>query len=233
MRPETQWHGLERLTYYVLFPLFLIQTLVKADLTKRAGRRRRRRAAAVGARDVAVVPCAAPPARPLASTAPPLPRSSRARRAGRPMSRSPSPATCSAISGWRWPRSRWSPSSRLSTCSASSVLAHYASPEKRSAGSIVMTVADESPDLGLRDRACAQRHASSAAQALARGGGRARPFLARHRPAGDRRRPASRRHVPAEPRRHVAVFLKLVLMPVIARRAGGAVRHLRFQPRRS
>src|SRR6201993_3189880 len=34
MRLETQWHGLERLTYYVLFPILLIQTLVKADLSK-------------------------------------------------------------------------------------------------------------------------------------------------------------------------------------------------------
>ena len=34
MRLETQWHGLERLTYYVLFPVFLVQTLVKADFTK-------------------------------------------------------------------------------------------------------------------------------------------------------------------------------------------------------
>ena len=34
MRLETQWHGLERLTYYVLFPILLIQTLVKADLAK-------------------------------------------------------------------------------------------------------------------------------------------------------------------------------------------------------
>jgi hypothetical protein len=34
MRLETQWHGLERLTYYVLFPALLIQTLVKADLSK-------------------------------------------------------------------------------------------------------------------------------------------------------------------------------------------------------
>jgi predicted permease len=33
IRPETQWHGLERLTYYVLFPTLLIQTLVKADLS--------------------------------------------------------------------------------------------------------------------------------------------------------------------------------------------------------
>jgi malonate transporter len=32
MRLETQWHGLERLTYYVLFPALLIRTLVKADL---------------------------------------------------------------------------------------------------------------------------------------------------------------------------------------------------------
>ena len=85
-----------------------------------AGRRRRRRAAAVGARDVAAVPRAAAPARARStSTAPPSPRSSRARPAGRPMSRSRSPAICSAISGWRWPRSRWSRSSRWSTCSAS------------------------------------------------------------------------------------------------------------------
>src|SRR6201991_3147338 len=34
MPQETQWHGLERLTYYVLFPVLLVQTLVKADLTK-------------------------------------------------------------------------------------------------------------------------------------------------------------------------------------------------------
>jgi malonate transporter and related proteins len=34
MRLDTQWHGLERLTYYVLFPMLLIQTLVKADLGK-------------------------------------------------------------------------------------------------------------------------------------------------------------------------------------------------------
>lgn len=34
MRLDTQWHGLERLTYYVLFPALLVQTLVKADLGK-------------------------------------------------------------------------------------------------------------------------------------------------------------------------------------------------------
>jgi malonate transporter and related proteins len=34
MRLETQWHGLEQLTYYVLLPMLLIQTLVKSDLGK-------------------------------------------------------------------------------------------------------------------------------------------------------------------------------------------------------
>jgi hypothetical protein len=33
IRPEAQWQGLERLTYYVLFPVLLVQTLVRADLT--------------------------------------------------------------------------------------------------------------------------------------------------------------------------------------------------------
>src|SRR5450631_1626846 len=31
---DTQWHGLERLTYYVLLPVLVVQTLLKADLTK-------------------------------------------------------------------------------------------------------------------------------------------------------------------------------------------------------
>ena len=35
IRPEAQWQGLERLTYYVLLPVFLVQTLVKADLLKK------------------------------------------------------------------------------------------------------------------------------------------------------------------------------------------------------
>jgi malonate transporter len=33
MRLETQWHGLERLVYYVLFPALLIETLAKANLS--------------------------------------------------------------------------------------------------------------------------------------------------------------------------------------------------------
>ena len=32
MRLETQWHGLERLVYYVLFPTLLIETLARANL---------------------------------------------------------------------------------------------------------------------------------------------------------------------------------------------------------
>jgi malonate transporter and related proteins len=34
IKPDVQWQGLERLTYYVLFPVLLIQSLVKADLAK-------------------------------------------------------------------------------------------------------------------------------------------------------------------------------------------------------
>ena len=34
MPQDSQWHGPELLTYYLLFPMLLIQTLVKADLTK-------------------------------------------------------------------------------------------------------------------------------------------------------------------------------------------------------
>ena len=55
MRLETQWHGLERLTYYVLLPMLLIQTLVNANLTKVPVRRRRRSVVALGAADVTVL----------------------------------------------------------------------------------------------------------------------------------------------------------------------------------
>jgi hypothetical protein len=105
MRLETQWHGLERLTYYVLFPALLIQTLVKADLTKVP-------IAGVGgalllSALVMSLLCLAlrgPCSPEWPSTARPSPRSSRARRAGRPMWRSLSPEICSATSASRWPR---------------------------------------------------------------------------------------------------------------------------------
>ena len=92
MRLETQWHGLERLTYYVLFPMLLIQTLVKADLTKVPV------AGVGGALFLSALRCrccasrCGPRLRGSTSTAPPSPRSSRARPAGRPMWRCPSPA---------------------------------------------------------------------------------------------------------------------------------------------
>jgi hypothetical protein len=91
MRLETEWHGLERLTYYVLFPIRLIQTLVKADLSKVP-------AAGVGgalflsALAMSLLCLALHPALVrLAIDGRPSPRSSRAPPAGRPMSRSRCP----------------------------------------------------------------------------------------------------------------------------------------------
>ena len=234
MRPETQWHGLERLTYYVLFPMLLIQTLVKADLTKVPVAGVGGALLLVGARDVAV--CAwrcGPCSRALAVDG---------------------PAFTSIFQG----ATRWQTYVALAVSGnlfgdlglalasvamvaivplvnvfSVAVLAHYASPEKRSAGSIVDDRGEQSPDLGLRDRAGAQRHPHPAAQTLARGRGRARPFLARHRPAGDRRRPASRRPVPAEPRRLRRGVPQAGADAGDRGRAGAAVRALRLQPRRS
>ena len=168
MRLDTQWHGLERLTYYVLFPTLLIQTLVKADLSERAGRRRRRRAAALGAGDVAVVPGAA--AAVLARW------------------RIDGPAFTSIFQG----ATRWQTyvalavsgnlfgHTGLALASVAMVaiiplvnvfsvwvLAQYASPEKQSVRAIVMTVVQNPADLGLRHRACGQCHASAAAKDLA------------------------------------------------------------------
>ena len=141
IRPETQWHGLERLTYYVLFPMLLVQTLVKADLTKVP-------VAGVGGAlllsvlaDVAAVPRAAAPARTLfgrwARLHLDLP------------GRDPLADLCGAR---RLRQSVWRPGLALASVAmvaiiplvnvfSVAVLAHYASPEKRSVGSIVMTVA--------------------------------------------------------------------------------------------
>ena len=85
MRLDTQWNGLERLTYYVLFPMLLIQTLVKADLSSVP-------VAGVGGAlllSALVMSLLCLALRPLftrmASTVPPSLRSSRARRAGKLM----------------------------------------------------------------------------------------------------------------------------------------------------
>ncbi len=119
MRLDSQWHGLEQLTYYVLFPVLLVQTLVKADLTKVP-------VAGVGgalllAALVMCLLCLALRGRSPApgSTARPSPRSSRARPAGRPMSRCRCRAISMAAPASRSPRSRWSRSSRWSMSSAS------------------------------------------------------------------------------------------------------------------
>ncbi len=217
IRPETQWHGLERLTYYVLLPLFLIQTLVKADLSTVPVGGVGRCAAAIGARGIAGLSRAAP-----CSRAPPV----------------DGPAFTSIFQG----ATRWQTYVALSVSGSlfgnlglaigigcddrhrpagQRAQRHQCwptTPRRKSVrpASIVVTVASNpliwACVIGL---ALNVTH-RSAAEALARGGGRARPFLARHRPAGDRRRPASRRPVQASLAAGVAVFLKLVLMPAIA-----------------
>ena len=232
IRPETQWHGLERLTYYVLLPVFLIQTLVKADLST---------VPVAGVGGALLLSALAMSLLCLALR----PLLARAAVDG--------PAFTSMFQG----ATRWqtyvalavsgSLFGNLGLALASvamiaivplvnvfsvAVLAHYASPEKRSAGFDRRDGGEQSPDLGLRDRAGAQRHPHSAAQALARGGGRARPFLARHRPAGDRRRPASRRPVQAQPRRQRRGIPQAGADAGDRRRAGAAVWTVRFQPRR-
>jgi hypothetical protein len=201
MRLETQWHGLERLTYYVLFPALLIQTLVKADLSSVP-------VAGVGGAlllSALVMSLLCLGLRPLLS---------RLAIDG--------PAFTSIFLG----ATRWQTYVALAVSGnlygeiglalasvamvaiiplvnvfSVAVLAHYASPEKQSVRAIAMTVVRNPPDLGLRHRTCNRCHAHAAAAYLARGRRRARPLLARDRPARHRRRPAPRRHVPPEPGR--------------------------------
>src|SRR5882672_4471144 len=193
MRLETQWHGLERLTYYVLFPVLLVQTLVKADLTKVP-------VAGVGG---ALLLAALFMSLLCLALRPLLARCA-----------VDGPAFTSIFQG----ATRWQTYVALAVSGnlfgdvglalasvamvaiiplvnvfSVSVLAHYASTEKRSVASIVMTVV-QSPDLGLRDRARAQRHPHAPPETLARGRRRARPLLACDRPARHRRRPAPRGH---------------------------------------
>jgi malonate transporter and related proteins len=141
MRLETQWHGLERLTYYVLFPALLIQTLVKADLSTVP-------VAGVGG---ALLLSALVVSAICLALWPLLTRSA-----------IDGPAFTSIFQG----ATRWQTYVALAVSGnlfgdlglalasvamvaiiplvnvfSVAVLAHYASPEKRSAGSIVMTVA--------------------------------------------------------------------------------------------
>ena len=231
IQPETQWHGLERLTYYVLFPVLLVQTLVKADLSKVP-------VAGVGGAlmiSVLLMSLLCLALRPL------LARFS-----------VDGPAFTSIFQG----ATRWQTYVALAVSGnlfgdlglalasvamvaiiplvnvfSVAVLAHYASPEKRSAGSIVMTVAGNpliwACAIGLalnvahvplprlwHEVADALGRSSLAIGLLVTGAGlhlegMFRPSLA-----------AS-----------VAVFLKLVLMPVIAVALALQVRRYRFRPR--
>ena len=140
IRPETQWHGLERLTYYVLLPVLLIQTLVKADLST---------VPVAGVGGALLLSALAMSLLCLALR----PLLARAAVDG--------PAFTSIFQG----ATRWQTYVALSVSGSLfgdlglamasvamiaivplvnvfsvAVLAHYASPEKRSAGSIVMTV---------------------------------------------------------------------------------------------
>ena len=167
MRLETQWHGLERLTYYVLFPALLIQTLVKADLTK--------------------VPVAGVGGALLLSAL----AMSLLCLALRPLLAKfavDGPAFTSIFQG----ATRWQTYVALAVSGnlygdvglalasvamvaiiplvnvlSVSVLAHYASPEKQSARADRHDRGAQSPDLGLRHRAGDQCRASPAAPYLA------------------------------------------------------------------
>jgi malonate transporter and related proteins len=119
MRLETQWHGLERLTYYVLFPMLLIQTLVRADLTKVP-------VAGVGGAlllSVLAMSLLCLALRPLlvrmAIDGPAFTSIFQGATRWQTYVALAVSAISMAISAWRWRRLRWSRSSRLSMSSAS------------------------------------------------------------------------------------------------------------------
>lgn len=201
MRLDTQWHGLERLTYFVLFPMLLIQTLVKADLTK---------VPVAGVGGALLLSALAMSLLCLALR----PVLSRLDIDG--------PAFTSIFQG----ATRWQTYVALSVSAnlygdvglalasvamvaiiplvnvfSVAVLAHYASPEKQPARAIVMTVI-RNPLIW----ACAIGLFINVihlppAKDLARGCRRARPRLARHRPARHRRRPSTQGAASPEPGR--------------------------------
>ena len=201
IRPETQWHGLERLTYYVLLPLFLIQALVKADLSTvpvgGVGGALLLSALAVSLVCLALRPLLAraaidgPAFSSIFQGADPLADLCRALRLRQPVRQSRT-------------GDRIGCDDRHRPC-CQRVQRRGAGPLRFPGEALGrfnrLDRGGQSADLGLRDRAGDQRRASTAAQTLARGGRCAGPLLARHRPAGDRRRPSTRRPVPAEPRR--------------------------------
>ena len=119
MRLETQWHGLERLTYYVLFPVLLIQTLVKADLTKVP-------VAGVGGAlmlSALLMSLLCLALRPLlarfAVDGPAFTSIFQGATRWQTYVALAVSGNLFGDPGWRWLRSRWSPSFRWSMCSAS------------------------------------------------------------------------------------------------------------------
>src|SRR3954471_4548766 len=163
MRLDTQWNGLERLTYFVLFPMLLIQTLVKADLSK---------VPVAGVGGALLLSALAMSLLCLALR----PALSRLDIDG--------PAFTSIFQG----AIRWQTYVALSVSAnmfgevglalasvamvaiiplvnvlSVAVLAHYAAPKKQSARTVVMTVV-RNPLICLRDRARRQRHPPAAAE---------------------------------------------------------------------
>ena len=164
MRLETQWHGLERLTYYVLFPMLLIQTLVKADLTKVP-------VAGVGG---ALFLSALAMSLPCLALRPLLARFEIDGPAFTSMFQGAirwQTYVALAVSGNLYGDTGLALASvamvaiiPLVNVFSVAVLAHYASPEKQSARVDCHDGGAQSPDLGLRDRAGAQRPACAAAE---------------------------------------------------------------------
>ena len=119
MRLETQWHGLERLTYYVLFPMLLIQTLVKADLSKvpvaGVGGALFLSALAMSLLCLALRPALAR----LNIDGPAFTAIFQGATRWQTLWRSRCPEISVATRASRWPPLQWSPSSHWSMCSAS------------------------------------------------------------------------------------------------------------------
>ena len=161
IRPETQWHGLERLTYYVLFPVCWCRRWSRRS--DRAGAASAARCCC-GARDVAaVLRCA--PARPRLGRWSAFTSIFQGATRWQTYVALLSPAACSAISDWRWlgRDGRHRPDGQRVQRRGAGPL-RFA--EKRSAAHRHDRGA-QSADLGLRDRAGAQRRPHPAAQTLA------------------------------------------------------------------
>ena len=227
---DTQWQGLERLTYYVLFPALLLQTLVKADLSK---------VPVAGVGGALLLSALLMSALCLALR----PSLSKLAVDG--------PAFTSIFQG----ATRWQTYVALAVSGSLygdvglalasvamvaiiplvnvlsvAVLARYAAPEKQSIGTIVMTLV-RNPLIW----ACVVGLVVNLVHCRCRGSGtRSRtrwPLVAGDRPAGDRRRPASRRPVSSQSCRLRCRIPQAGSDAGGGDRAGAVVRAFRRQPR--